>query len=135
MQDVWGIEVQATLHHSQDVDYYMLRVLDSPTSIFAQALGGGSQRVLYMAYLCPDGDDGLKNCSGWEDEIQGVKFCISEGDAIGIERGCDSGSGSGPDSGTGTVLVGVTSSEFQGDCDAYDLNVFATFQGGILGGF
>ena len=134
MQDVWGVDVPATLHHSQDFDYYMLRVLDAPTPIFAQAFGGGRQRLLYMAYLCPDGDDGLGTCSGWEDEIDNIKFCVSEGDAIGIERDCDSGSGSGPDPGIGTVLVGVTSSEFQGDCDPYDLNIFATFQGGLPGG-
>lgn len=123
MQDVWGIELQATLHSSKDLDFYALQVLDARTPIVAQTYQGSSERVLTMAYLCPDQSDGMDKCSGYKDEIQGIQVCISEGDAIGIERRCDSSTGSQ----AGTVLVGVEAREFQGDCDPYGLNVFATY--------
>ncbi len=123
MQDAWGIDLQATLHSANDVDYYALQVLDAPTPIIAQAFGGLSDRILYMTYLCPDGSDGMDKCSGSTDSVQGVKFCISEGDTIGIERRCDSSASSD----IGTVVVGVEARAFRGDCDPYGLNIFATF--------
>jgi hypothetical protein len=123
MQDAWGIERQATLHSSQDIDYYELIVLDSTTPLIAQAYGGRSDRILSMTYLCPDGSEGIDKCSGSTDSIGGIKFCIAEGDTVGIERRCDSSAS--PD--VGTVLVRVEAREFQGDCDGYDLNIYATY--------
>jgi hypothetical protein len=124
MQDVWGIDVQATLHSSQDLDFYALDVLDAPTPIFAQAYGGRSRRILYLAYRCPDTSDGMDKCSGSTYSIDDTKFCKADGDSIGIERRCDSGASSEPP--TGTVIVGVAAEEFEGDCDGYNLHIFAT---------
>lgn len=125
MQDVWGIDLQATLHSAHDIDFYELKVLDSPTPLVAQAYGGRSGRILYLRYVCPDTSEGLDKCSGDTGSIGGYKFCIAEGDAVGIERRCDSSASSEP----GTVLVGVAADEFRGesDCDPYGLNVYATY--------
>jgi hypothetical protein len=123
MQDAWGIERQATLHSSEDIDYYELIVLDSTTPLIAQAYGGRSDRILSMTYLCPDGSEGIDKCSGSTDSIDGIKFCIAEGDTVGIERRCDSSTISD----IGTVRVRVTAREFEGDCDGYDLNIYATY--------
>ena len=122
MQEAWAIEIPATLHSKSDIDYYALRVLDASTPIIAQVSGGLSSHVLYMTYLCPNGREGMTDCSGSTDSVQDVKFCIESGNAIGIQRRCDDSS-----SQTGTLLVGVRSSEFEGDCDPYQLKVFATF--------
>lgn len=123
MQDAWGVEVQATLHGENDIDYYALQVLDAPTPIIAEAYGGFSGRLVYMTYLCPDGFEGIDQCSGSTDSIEGIKFCFGDGDIVGIERRCD-GSAS---SAIGTVLIGVESREFRSDCDPYGLRIFATY--------
>jgi hypothetical protein len=123
MQDAWGIDLQATLHNSQDIDYYALQVLDSTTPLIAQAYGGWSDRILSMTYLCPDGFEGIDKCSGSIDSIGGIKFCIAEGDTVGIERRCDDSASAG----IGTVLVGVEAREFRSDCDGYGLNIYATY--------
>jgi hypothetical protein len=124
MQDAWGLDLQATLHGPQDIDYYWLQVLHSETPILAQVYGGKSSRVLQMTYLCPDGFEGLDKCSGSTNEVQGIEFCRSEDSTIGIERRCEGGDGT---SVVGTVLVGVQARNFVGDCDGYSLHVFATF--------
>jgi len=123
MQPAWSVDIQATLHDSKDVDYYALRVLDARTPIIAQAYNGKSMRILSMTYLCPDGFDGLDKCSGSTEKIDGIEFCVADGDWIGIERKCDSNLGSQ----VGTVLVGVQSRQFEGDCDPYGLKVLATY--------
>jgi len=123
MQDAWGIDIQATLHSDKDIDYYELEVLDARTPIFVQAYGGLSDRILSLTYLCPDGSEGLDKCSGSTDSIEGIKFCIGENDAVGIERRCDTSAGSE----IGTVRVGVEAKEFRTDCDGYGLNIFATY--------
>ena len=123
MQDAWGVDLQATLHSSKDIDYYALQVLDSTTPLIAQAYGGESARILSMTYLCPDGFEGIDKCSESTDSVGGIKFCVSETDTVGIERRCDS-SGS---SEIGTVLVGVEAKEFRTDCDGYGLNIYATY--------
>ena len=126
-EDAWSIDHQATLHSDKDIDYYELRVLDARTPIIVQAYGGSSERTLSIAYRCPDGLDGMDECSGDTDSIQGLKFCTVDGDNIGIERRCDSGAGTA----NGTVLVAVQAKEFRTDCDAYGLHVFATYQIGL----
>ena len=123
MQDAWGVDLQATLHSSTDIDYYALQVLDSTTPLIAQTYGGRSDRILFMTYLCPDGSEGIDKCSGSTDSIGGIKFCIAEGDTVGIERRCDSSASPH----IGTVLVRVEAREFQGECDGYDLNIYATY--------
>jgi len=123
MQDAWGLDLQATLHSSKDIDYYALQVLDSTTPLIAQAYGGKSARILSMAYFCPDGDEGIDKCSEDTDSIGGIKFCISETDTVGIERRCDSSTSAS----MGTVLVGVEAQEFRGTCDGYGLNIYATY--------
>jgi hypothetical protein len=123
MQDAWGIDLQATLHDSSDIDYYALQVLDAPTPIMVQAYGGASDRILYLTYLCPDGFEGMGECSGSGSEVQGIEFCVETGDNIAIERRCEDGATSG----MGTVLVGVAAKEFRGECDGYGLNIFATY--------
>jgi hypothetical protein len=124
MQEAWSVDLQATLHSAQDVDYYALRVLHASTPIIAQAYDGSSDRTLYLTYLCPDGSEGLYQCSGSKDDIQGIDFCIAQGNSVGIERRCDDNVSTG----VGTVLVGVAAREFQSDCDPYSLKVFATYQ-------
>lgn len=128
MQDAWGVEVQATLHHPEDVDVYALQVLDVETPIVAQIVEGFSDRLLYLTYICPDGEPGLVDCSGWDEAIQGVDLCIAEGEAIAIERKCDPDSIGGPEGDIGTVLVAVASNGTQTQCDPYHLNVFASYQ-------
>ena len=123
MQDAWGIDLQATLHSSGDIDYYELQVLDAETPIIAQAYGGASDRIVSMTYLCPDGFEGIADCSGSTDDDPSIEFCIGDGDTVGIERKCDSSASSE----IGTVLVGVESREFRGDCDSYGLNIYATY--------
>jgi hypothetical protein len=123
MQDAWGIERQATLHSSKDIDYYELIVLDSTTPLIARAYGGSSDRILSMSYRCPDGSEGIDKCSGSTNYIDGIESCIAEGDTVGIERRCDSSAS--PD--VGTVIVRVEAKEFRGDCDGYDLNIYATY--------
>lgn len=135
MQDVWGMEVQATLHRADDIDNYELRVLDVATPLIAQIYGGQRERILFMTYLCPDGKEGMKDCSGWEEEIQDVKFCLTSEQTIGIARSCDSGSSGGPEGAVGTVLVGVTSNQQEAECDPYELHIFATYQPEIPLGF
>ena len=123
MQDAWGVDLQATLHSSKDIDYYALQVLDSSTPLIAQAYGGESDRILSMTYLCPDGFEGIDKCSESTDSVGGIKFCVSETDTVGIERRCDSSASSE----IGTVLVGVEAKEFETDCDGYGLNIYATY--------
>jgi hypothetical protein len=135
MQDVWGAEVQATLHDSQDLDYYELFVLDAPTPIMAQLSGGPGDRLLFLTYLCPDGKSGLDECSGWEEDVDGTKYCISEGEPIVIERGCDADSSGGQETGVGTVRVIVAANQFDGACDPYELQVLATYQLELPGPF
>jgi len=123
MEGAWGIDLQATLHHERDIDYYALQVLDSTTLIIAQAYGGFSDRRLYLSYLCPDGFEGISACSGSTTDVQGIEFCVDTADSIGIERRCDTSSSSG----IGTVLVGVEAKEFRTDCDGYGLQIYATY--------
>ena len=127
MQEAWSLDLQASLHDQNDIDLYALEVLDAPTSIVAQTYNGLSDRVVYMTYLCPDGFVGMWSCSGTIDSIQGITFCTSDGDVVGIERGCEPSSGYG----VGTLLVGVESKDFEGDCDDYGLKITATFGPGI----
>ena len=122
-QDAWGVDLQATLHHSGDVDIYRLQVLDARTPILAQIYGGSSQRILSVAYVCPDGADGIDKCSGSTDSVQGVEFCVDVAEVIGIERRCDDSASSA----MGTVFVAVEAKEFRGDCDGYGLNIYATY--------
>jgi hypothetical protein len=123
MQDAWGIDLQATFHHSSDIDYYALEVLDSPTTLVVQAYGGLSSRVLSLSYLCPDGFEGIDKCSGSTNDVQGIEFCVDTADSVGIERRCDTSASSG----IGTVLVGVAAKEFRAECDAYRLQIYATY--------
>ncbi len=109
-------------------------MLDAPTPIIAQAPGASGDRLLFLTYICPDGESGLVECSGWEEEVDGIKYCISEGEPIVIQRGCNSGSTGGPES-VGTVRVIVASTEFGGKCDPYELQVLSTYQLELPGGF
>jgi hypothetical protein len=76
-----------------------------------------------MTYLCPDGFVGMAGCSGDVQTEQGIEFCTSSDDSVGILRKCDSSASSQ----VGTILVGVESKEFRGDCDAYRLKITATY--------
>ena len=123
MQDAWSVDLQATLHDGNDVDYYALEVLDSYTSIVAQLYNGFSSRALHITYLCPDGFVGMVGCSHWVDSYDGIEFCTSFDDIVSIERWCDQSASSQ----VGTVLVGVESEQFAGDCDGYGLKILATY--------
>ena len=129
MQDAWTLDLQASLHSDKDVDLYALEVLDSATPIIAQVYNGLSERVLHLTYLCPDGFVGMVGCSGSIDSEEGIEFCKSEDDFVGIERSCDKSTSYD----VGTVLVGVESREFRGDCDGYGLKITATYGQGIPG--
>jgi hypothetical protein len=125
-QPAWGIEVQATFHDEGDVDLYALRVLHAETSIVAQvgpSIGGFDQRIVYIAYICPDGRDGIEFCWGPSTDIEDIQFCTSDNNTIGLERRCEPGGTSG----LGTVLVGVEPQDVD-ECDPYELTVFATYQ-------
>ncbi|UCH28430.1 MAG: hypothetical protein JSV06_09115, partial [Myxococcales bacterium] len=102
---------------------YALEVLDARTPILAQAYNGLSRRILSVAYLCPDGFSGMVDCSDNTDFVQGIEFCVTDSETLGIERQCDTSASSE----VGTLLVGVTSKEFQGDCDGYGLKIMATY--------
>ncbi len=128
MQDAWSVDLQASLHSASDVDYYALEVLDAPTPIVAQLYNGLSRRFLSLAYLCPDGFPGMVACSENRNTEQGIEFCVADEEPVGIERRCDQSASSE----VGTLLVGVASKEFQGDCDAYGLKIMATYDLGIL---
>ncbi|HSN81377.1 MAG TPA: hypothetical protein VLS88_02260 [Polyangiales bacterium] len=123
-QEAWQIEFSATLHDSNDIDYYALRVMHASTPMVAQVSNSLSEHVLYMAYLCPDGRDGMIDCSSSTDSIEDIKFCVADGNAIGILRRCDDDVSSG----LGTLLVGVGSKELRNDCNPYRLSVRATYQ-------
>lgn len=123
MQEAWSIELQATLHNERDVDYYLLQVLDARTPIVAQAYNGIGRRILSMTYLCPDGFAGMVDCTESTDTVDGIEFCVTDKDFLGIQRRCDDSASSE----VGTVLVGVESKDFGGDCDPYGLKIFATY--------
>lgn len=123
MQDAWSVDIQASLHGNSDIDLYALEVLDTNTPIVAQLYNGASSRILSMTYLCPDGYVGMAGCSGWIDSQQGIAFCQSTDDYVGIFRQCDWSSSSD----VGTLLIAVEAEEFQGDCDGYGLKVIATY--------
>ena len=97
--------------------------------------GGLGDRVLFLTYLCPDGKSGLDECSGWEEEVDGIKYCISEGEPIVIQRRCSSGSSGGTELAIGTVRVIVASNQFGGKCDPYELQVLSTYQVELPGPF
>lgn len=130
LQEAWTVPLTATLHSKTDVDYYVLRVLDASTPIVAQVSGGATQRLVFMTYICPDGREGIVDCSGSTDSIGGIEFCVGKAATTGILRRCDESS-----SKIGTVLVGVRGVELQGECDPYELDVFATYQVPIVVAF
>jgi len=123
MQEAWSLDIQATFHGRSDWDFYVLRVLDVPTPVVAQVYNGESERSLYMAYLCPEGYPGMVGCSGDTDSVQGLEFCVTEGDVLGIQRSCDK-SVSGE---IGTLVVGVRPNDLRADCDGYGLKIIATY--------
>ena len=65
----------------------------------------------------------MVGCSGWIGSQQGIEFCESMDDYVGIFRECDWSSSSD----VGTLLIAVQSEEFEGDCDSYGLKVIATY--------
>ncbi len=124
-QPAWGVEVQATFHHEEDIDLYALQVLDSDTSLFAHVnaqFGSSDEQYVYMAYICPDGQDGIEFCFGPQDEIDGITFCTSDGESVGLVRRCEP---QGP-FGLGTVLVGIEPKDFN-QCNPYELTILATY--------
>ncbi len=123
MQDAWGIELQATLHQENDIDYYALEVLDAPTVLIADLFEGGGRYTLHMTYICPNGELGIKNCSGSSDDLEGIEFCVSDDRVVGLIRDCEPSSVSE----MGTVLVGVRAKAFPGGCDPYGLKILATY--------
>ncbi|MGB5812534.1 MAG: hypothetical protein WBG86_18510 [Polyangiales bacterium] len=122
MQEVWGVSIDGTIHQTTDMDYYRLDVLDARTLLVAELLIPDSDSQLYMAYICPNGESGIEDCTGSTASIDGYKFCVSEERTIGLARGCDSAGTSG----VGQVIVGVQGKGLPGGCLTYDLNVFAT---------
>ncbi|MCZ6808085.1 MAG: hypothetical protein O7F08_14105, partial [Deltaproteobacteria bacterium] len=127
MQEAWGIELQATLHQETDIDYYALEVLDADTVLIADLFEGGGRYTVHMTYFCPNGELGIKNCSGSSDDLEGITFCVADvrepGDFVGLARFCEPSSASE----IGTVLVGVRAKVFPGGCDPYGLRILATY--------
>ncbi len=122
-QDAWGIEVPATLHHKDDIDYYALQVRDANTALVAEIFEGAGRYTLHLAYICPNGDSGVVDCSESTEQLEGIDFCKTDNNFVALTRDCDSEGVAA----TGTVLVGVRSKDVAGVCDAYGLRVFATF--------
>jgi hypothetical protein len=127
MQDAWGVQLQATLHHEKDIDYYALEVLDAETVLVAEVFEGRGRYLVHMTYICPNGELGIKACSGSSDDLEGITFCVEDvrtpGDLVGLARYCEPSSASA----MGTVLVSVRAKEFAGDCDSYGLKILATY--------
>ena len=121
-QDFWRLELDATLHHDKDVDFYALDVLDSDTAIAAQILDGQGRYQVHLTYFCPGGESGLAECESSSDSLGGTKFCVSEDGFVGLYRSC-------PVSKVGTfgrVLVSVRSAGSPGRCDPYRVAILAT---------
>ena len=123
MQEAWSVDLQATLHDVDDVDYYRLEVMDSYTPIVAQTYAGEGQRILQLGYQCPNGENGMVGCSGDVYDIGGFLFCSSPGDVVGIERWCESKTGAG----VGRLVVGILPDDYVGECAEYGLKIVATF--------
>ena len=123
IQEAWRVDLQATFHGSSDWDFYVLRVLDMTTPIIAQTYNSRSEPLLYMAYLCPDGYPGMVGCSDHIDSVQGLEFCETNEDTIGIQRSC----GKSVSGEVGTLVVGVRPEDFRSDCDGYELKIVATY--------
>lgn len=123
LQEAWSVDLQATFHDGTDVDLFSLKVLDAWTPIAVQAYDGSSRRALYVTYLCPDGYPGVLKCSGSTDTVQGIEFCVTDGDLVGLQRACET-SVSGQE---GMLLVGVEPLDFAGECDPYGLKIIATY--------
>ena len=73
--------------------------------------------------MCPDGRPGVVDCSESNEDLGGIEFCKSDNGFVALSRYCPIGTASA----MGTVLVGVRSKEFAGDCDDYGLRIFATY--------
>ena len=127
MQDAWSVDLQATLHSSDDLDFYRLEVLDANTPIIAETYGGVGQRQLLVGYACPDGNQGMIGCHGEMESSGGLEFCTSTEGVVGIERWCESQSGAG----VGTLMVGVLPDDYAGECADYGLKIIATYGIGL----
>lgn len=123
LQDAWGVEVPATLHSENDVDYYALEVLDSDSLLVAEIFEGWGEYTLHLTYICPDGQPGVLGCSEQTDEIWGIPFCRSDNGFVALSRYCPIGTASA----MGTVVAGVSSKQFAEECDDYGLRIFATY--------
>ena len=123
MQEAWSVSFQATLHSSDDVDYYRLDVMDANTPIMAQSYDGQWQRELRMAYVCPSGEPAMIGCQGEIEKVGGIEFCTSTEGVVGIERWCPTQSTSE----VGTLVVGVLRDDYPGDCADYRLDIIATW--------
>lgn len=123
MQDAWGVELHATLHDGNDIDYYALEVLDSDTLLVADVFEGRGEYTVHMTYICPDGQTGIEDCSGSSDTLEGMKFCLADDGLVGLARYCEKS----PVSAMGTILLSVRAKGFAGGCDEYGLRIFATY--------
>ena len=117
----------ATFHSSDDVDFYRLEVMDANTPIIAETYGGVGQRQLMLGYECPGGEPGMVGCHGETESTGGYEFCTSNEGVVGIERWCESKSGTGG----GTLMVGVLPDDYVGECAGYGLKIIATYGIGL----
>ena len=121
----WSIDLEASLHNSSDQDYFVLDVAHTEsTAIVISVTGLTSTRTLVLSYVCPDGSQGISNCSGSSSSIGSMDFCIEDGkDSLTLVRECDNGG-----SGTGRVYAGVWAKpgEYRGPCDAYKATIATT---------
>ena len=123
VQEVWSVDIQATLHGKSDVDFYGIQTLDAETPIIGEAYNNDGGRLLAMAYLCADGWAGMAGCSGRVESLDGIEFCVTDERSLVIERSCPNGTSSA----LGTLLVGVQATEPHSDCDGYGLKIIATY--------
>jgi hypothetical protein len=114
-------EVEGTLDASGDIDFYTLKVPQRPDRAVRVDLSGlQSTREILLTYICPDGSERVKDCSGSGSSLGGDKYCIEDGtDTLRLTQEC---SGSGLDA---TVIIGIGAKEgeFKGPCDDYSFTV------------
>ena len=114
-------EVEGTLDDSRDVDFYTVEVpQDRNRAIRVDVSGLQSTRQILLTYVCPDGSEQIKDCSGSSSSVGNDKYCIEDGsNTLRLVQEC-SGSGS-----KATVIVGIGAKdgEFKAPCDTYSLAI------------
>lgn len=116
------IQVQGTLGHADDYDFYRIEVGHHHNKAVRVAVSGlQNAHQILLTYVCPDGSDRVRDCSGSSSGLYGRTYCVEDSvDTLELTQNCGPPSG-----GIATIIVGVSASGdgFIGPCDAYDITV------------